>query len=190
MSSFDSIPSDEKISPAEREELMDQVKQSIAVANAQELLQKMTEKCFQRCIGKPGSSVDNSEQYQDFGPAVISTADLSQRATENSQTHWDSRDSWPSSGKLCFWFGCCIDQTDDGYQADGYRALTSGMSSQALACPWALCHRELKKEDELAPKGVYCFAIVGLRVTDTGARADAPTDGSFLKAFWVCIVAA
>ncbi|XP_001364576.1 mitochondrial import inner membrane translocase subunit Tim13 [Petaurus breviceps papuanus] len=42
--------------------IMEQVKVQIAVANAQELLQRMTNKCFRKCIGKPGSSLDNSEQ--------------------------------------------------------------------------------------------------------------------------------
>ncbi|XP_026199885.1 mitochondrial import inner membrane translocase subunit Tim13 [Anabas testudineus] len=42
--------------------IMEQVKVQIAVANAQELLQRMTEKCFKKCIGKPGSTLDNSEQ--------------------------------------------------------------------------------------------------------------------------------
>ncbi|KYN17199.1 Mitochondrial import inner membrane translocase subunit Tim13-B [Trachymyrmex cornetzi] len=44
----------------QRDELMQQVKQQIAVANAQELLTKMTEKCFKKCIGKPGTSLDSS----------------------------------------------------------------------------------------------------------------------------------
>ncbi|KAJ3598876.1 hypothetical protein NHX12_032839 [Muraenolepis orangiensis] len=42
--------------------IIEQVKVQIAVANAQELLQRMTDKCFKKCIGKPGSSLDNSEQ--------------------------------------------------------------------------------------------------------------------------------
>ncbi|XP_033004829.1 LOW QUALITY PROTEIN: mitochondrial import inner membrane translocase subunit Tim13-like [Lacerta agilis] len=42
--------------------LMEQVKVQISVANAQELLQRMTDKCFRKCVGKPGSSLDNSEQ--------------------------------------------------------------------------------------------------------------------------------
>ncbi|KAL4658889.1 mitochondrial import inner membrane translocase subunit Tim13 [Arapaima gigas] len=48
--------------------IMEQVKVQIAVANAQELLQasnrpaRMTDKCFKKCIGKPGGSLDNSEQ--------------------------------------------------------------------------------------------------------------------------------
>ncbi|KAK2835507.1 hypothetical protein Q5P01_015991 [Channa striata] len=42
--------------------IMEQVKVQIAVANAQELLQRMTDKCFKKCVGKPGSTLDNSEQ--------------------------------------------------------------------------------------------------------------------------------
>ncbi|XP_076009709.1 mitochondrial import inner membrane translocase subunit Tim13 [Genypterus blacodes] len=42
--------------------LMEQVKVQIAVANAQELLQRMTDKCFKKCIVKPGGSLDNGEQ--------------------------------------------------------------------------------------------------------------------------------
>jgi len=57
---MDSLPSG--LSSAQKDELMDQVKQQIAVANAQELLTKMTEKCFKKCIGKPGTSLDSSEQ--------------------------------------------------------------------------------------------------------------------------------
>ncbi|XP_018575825.1 mitochondrial import inner membrane translocase subunit Tim13-B [Anoplophora glabripennis] len=50
------------LSGVQKDELMDQVKQQIAVANAQELLTKMTEKCFKKCISKPGTSLDSSEQ--------------------------------------------------------------------------------------------------------------------------------
>jgi len=46
----------------DKEVLMDQVKQQIAVANAQELLTQMTTKCFKKCVGKPGTSLDASEQ--------------------------------------------------------------------------------------------------------------------------------
>ncbi|GAB6032557.1 protein translocase subunit [Chamberlinius hualienensis] len=54
--------SNNKLTEAQKEELMDQVKQQMAVANAQELLTKMSEKCFKKCINKPGSSLDSSEQ--------------------------------------------------------------------------------------------------------------------------------
>ncbi|XP_067634173.1 mitochondrial import inner membrane translocase subunit Tim13-like [Eurosta solidaginis] len=50
------------LSNSEKQELIDQVKQQLAVANAQELLTKMTEKCFKKCIAKPGISLDSSEQ--------------------------------------------------------------------------------------------------------------------------------
>ncbi|XP_004535304.1 mitochondrial import inner membrane translocase subunit Tim13 [Ceratitis capitata] len=43
-------------------ELIEQVKQKIAVANAQELLTKVTEKCFKKCIVKPGTKLDTAEQ--------------------------------------------------------------------------------------------------------------------------------
>ncbi|KAL7635899.1 UNVERIFIED_CONTAM: hypothetical protein RMT77_013716 [Armadillidium vulgare] len=58
---MDGLSSD-KISPTQRDELMDQVKQQIVIANTQELLTKIGEKCFTKCISKPGSSLDNSEQ--------------------------------------------------------------------------------------------------------------------------------
>ncbi|CAH0767326.1 unnamed protein product [Bemisia tabaci] len=51
-----------QLTGAQRDELMDQVKQQIALANAQELLGKMTEKCFKKCVQKPGTSLDSSEQ--------------------------------------------------------------------------------------------------------------------------------
>ncbi|XP_018356596.1 PREDICTED: mitochondrial import inner membrane translocase subunit Tim13-B [Trachymyrmex septentrionalis] len=57
---MDSLPGN--LTSLQRDELMQQVKQQIAVANAQELLTKMTEKCFKKCIGKPGTSLDSSEQ--------------------------------------------------------------------------------------------------------------------------------
>ncbi|XP_014216923.1 mitochondrial import inner membrane translocase subunit Tim13 [Copidosoma floridanum] len=47
---------------AQKDELMDQVKQEFAIANFQELLTKISEKCFKVCISKPGTSLDNSEQ--------------------------------------------------------------------------------------------------------------------------------
>ncbi|ALC43844.1 Tim13 [Drosophila busckii] len=49
-------------SKVEKGELITQVKQQIAVANAQEMLSKMTEKCFKKCINKPGRSLDGTEQ--------------------------------------------------------------------------------------------------------------------------------
>ena len=80
---MDSLPSSGRMTGAQREELIEQVKQQIAIATAQELLtvflkkyskfyhkvssfflnlQKISEKCFKKCIIKPGSSLDSSEQ--------------------------------------------------------------------------------------------------------------------------------
>jgi len=50
------------LTPQQKDQLMSEVKQQIAVANAQELLTKMTEKCFKKCVAKPGTSLGNSEQ--------------------------------------------------------------------------------------------------------------------------------
>lgn len=47
---------------AKRSELMDQVKSQLLVAQLQELLSKMSDKCFKKCIYKPGTQLDNSEQ--------------------------------------------------------------------------------------------------------------------------------
>lgn len=74
---------------AQKDELMDQVKQQIAIANTQAfitvnivsdkhallllyyitlliscifLLQKVTDKCFKKCVGKPGTDLDSGEQ--------------------------------------------------------------------------------------------------------------------------------
>ncbi|XP_058449765.1 mitochondrial import inner membrane translocase subunit Tim13 [Malaya genurostris] len=52
----------DNLSSVQKDELMSQVKQQIALANAQELLSKMTEKCFKKCISKPGTELDGSEQ--------------------------------------------------------------------------------------------------------------------------------
>ncbi|XP_023160987.1 mitochondrial import inner membrane translocase subunit Tim13 [Drosophila hydei] len=42
--------------------VINQVRQQIALANAQEMLSKMTEKCFRKCISRPGKALDGSEQ--------------------------------------------------------------------------------------------------------------------------------
>ncbi|CAK9814814.1 Mitochondrial import inner membrane translocase subunit Tim13 [Anthophora quadrimaculata] len=52
----------DSLTEKERSELMQQIKQEVAVANAQELLSKMSEKCFKKCVVRPGTSLDSSEQ--------------------------------------------------------------------------------------------------------------------------------
>ncbi|XP_065057506.1 mitochondrial import inner membrane translocase subunit Tim13-B-like [Rhopilema esculentum] len=49
-------------SSAQKKQVMDQVRNQVAVAQAQELLQKMSDKCFKKCIYRPGTSLDSSEQ--------------------------------------------------------------------------------------------------------------------------------
>ena len=46
---------------ADKDAIIEGVKQQLAVANFQELLQKMTDKCYSKCITKPGPKLDNSE---------------------------------------------------------------------------------------------------------------------------------
>lgn len=44
----------------------------------------MTDKCFRKCIGKPGGSLDNSEQVRRVGPRGGKYACADQRASR-----WD-----------------------------------------------------------------------------------------------------
>eukprot|EP01134_Creolimax_fragrantissima_P003873 CFRG3873T1 len=58
---FDSSPDMGGRQPS-KQEIMDEVRQQLAVANAQQLLQKMTDKCFNKCITKPGSDLSGSDR--------------------------------------------------------------------------------------------------------------------------------
>jgi len=51
-----------KMSPAEKAQVMRQVQQQVAIAQMQELLGKVTDKCFKKCISSPGSSLGSGEQ--------------------------------------------------------------------------------------------------------------------------------
>ncbi|KAF2165382.1 hypothetical protein M409DRAFT_24232 [Zasmidium cellare ATCC 36951] len=44
-----------------KQEIMDQVRQQAALANARLLVEKINEHCFERCIPKPGSSMASAE---------------------------------------------------------------------------------------------------------------------------------
>ncbi|CAG8520910.1 3604_t:CDS:2 [Paraglomus brasilianum] len=44
-----------------KKQVMDQVKAELALAQAHELINKMNEKCFAKCILKPGHKMENSE---------------------------------------------------------------------------------------------------------------------------------
>ncbi|GLB40595.1 putative tim10/DDP family zinc finger [Lyophyllum shimeji] len=47
---------------AKREAIMNGVRQEIALANAQELMNKANERCFAKCVTKPGDTLSNAEQ--------------------------------------------------------------------------------------------------------------------------------
>ncbi|KXS11767.1 hypothetical protein M427DRAFT_60216 [Gonapodya prolifera JEL478] len=42
--------------------IQEQVRQEVAVANFQDLLQRINTKCFAKCITKPGPRLDGSEE--------------------------------------------------------------------------------------------------------------------------------
>ncbi|XP_030850561.1 mitochondrial import inner membrane translocase subunit Tim13-like [Strongylocentrotus purpuratus] len=62
MNSFGSPGGAGKMDSAKKGQIMEEVRTQIALANAQELLQKMTDKCFKKCVNKPGTTLDSSEQ--------------------------------------------------------------------------------------------------------------------------------
>ncbi|KAJ2899959.1 protein translocase subunit [Coemansia aciculifera] len=47
---------------AKKEEVKQQVKQELAMANAQELINSVNKQCFKLCIPNPGTSLSSSEQ--------------------------------------------------------------------------------------------------------------------------------
>ncbi|KAF8905001.1 Tim10/DDP family zinc finger-domain-containing protein [Gymnopilus junonius] len=47
---------------ARKEAVMNNVRQELALANAQELMNKASERCFAKCVTKPGDSLSSSEQ--------------------------------------------------------------------------------------------------------------------------------
>ncbi|KAJ1873760.1 protein translocase subunit [Coemansia sp. RSA 376] len=47
---------------ARKEDVMQQVKQELALANAQELINSINKQCYKMCIPSPGTSLSSSEQ--------------------------------------------------------------------------------------------------------------------------------
>ncbi|RUP45105.1 Tim10/DDP family zinc finger-domain-containing protein [Jimgerdemannia flammicorona] len=45
-----------------KQQVMDQVRGDLALANAQELINKMNEKCFTKCVPKPGYRLESGEK--------------------------------------------------------------------------------------------------------------------------------
>ncbi|EOD50276.1 putative mitochondrial import inner membrane translocase subunit tim13 protein [Neofusicoccum parvum] len=56
MDSFNITSSDPKTA------VMQQVRQEAAVANARQLVEKLNEHCFERCVPKPGTSLSKGEE--------------------------------------------------------------------------------------------------------------------------------
>jgi len=50
------------LSPQQKDELMRNVQAQVALANMQELLTKVTDKCFKKCVTSPGTSLAGSDQ--------------------------------------------------------------------------------------------------------------------------------
>nr|CUU97752.1 hypothetical transcript [Hymenolepis microstoma] len=50
------------LTPAQRTQIMEQMKAEVAIASARDLMDQLTNKCFEKCITRPGTSLDNSEQ--------------------------------------------------------------------------------------------------------------------------------
>ncbi|KHJ40490.1 Tim10/DDP family zinc finger [Trichuris suis] len=51
-----------KMDAKQRDDLVTRVKQQVVLANVQELLQNISDKCLKLCIKKPGKTLDGSEQ--------------------------------------------------------------------------------------------------------------------------------
>ncbi|ORX44755.1 hypothetical protein DM01DRAFT_1368795 [Hesseltinella vesiculosa] len=45
-----------------KQEVMEQVRGELAMANAQELINKINEKCYLKCVPKPGARLESGEQ--------------------------------------------------------------------------------------------------------------------------------
>ncbi|KAJ2493039.1 protein translocase subunit [Coemansia sp. RSA 2050] len=59
---FNSASSQGTGTVARKEDVMQQVKQELAMANAQELINSINRQCYKMCIPNPGTSLSSSEQ--------------------------------------------------------------------------------------------------------------------------------
>ncbi|KAE9403657.1 hypothetical protein BT96DRAFT_878535 [Gymnopus androsaceus JB14] len=62
MSDFFKNPLSNPDNTARKQALMEQVRNELAQANAQQLMNNMNERCFKACVTKPGDSLSSSEQ--------------------------------------------------------------------------------------------------------------------------------
>ena len=67
---FNSGASKSGLSSDQRNALMGNIKEQLAMVQAQELLQVVGDKCFKMCIQKPGSSLSSSDQV-DFNDCQV-----------------------------------------------------------------------------------------------------------------------
>ncbi|VDM65291.1 unnamed protein product [Strongylus vulgaris] len=51
-----------KLTPEQQQQVIAGVKQQAAIANAQNLITDLSEKCTQKCISSPGTSLSNSDK--------------------------------------------------------------------------------------------------------------------------------
>ncbi|GFZ49649.1 Mitochondrial import inner membrane translocase subunit TIM13 [Saitozyma sp. JCM 24511] len=47
---------------ARKEQMKQQIQQELAVANAQQLINKINENCYEKCVPKPSSALSSSEE--------------------------------------------------------------------------------------------------------------------------------
>ncbi|KAI3381989.1 hypothetical protein SNEBB_008060 [Seison nebaliae] len=59
---MDEMPNMSNLSTNDRDKILTNVKQQLAMAQAQELLQKISDKCFSACITKPSTSLSRYEE--------------------------------------------------------------------------------------------------------------------------------
>lgn len=55
-------PQQQQTDAQKKEAVMNSVRQEVAAANAKELVDNMTEKCYAKCVTKPGTSLTSSEE--------------------------------------------------------------------------------------------------------------------------------
>ncbi|KAF8638706.1 hypothetical protein AX17_002001 [Amanita inopinata Kibby_2008] len=71
-----------------KEALMNSIRSEIALLNVQELMNKGTEKCFAKCVTKPGSSLSNSEQTDIWMRLPSSAEHMSIELAKNDRRHY------------------------------------------------------------------------------------------------------
>ncbi|KAJ3997839.1 hypothetical protein F5050DRAFT_1568458 [Lentinula boryana] len=76
---------------ARKQAIMDQVRNELAQANAQQLMNNMNERCFKACVTKPGDSLSGAEQvrfysFMKYTVNVVSRTYVARLAKERSES--------------------------------------------------------------------------------------------------------